>query len=129
YTNGARGIWFWSGRMWDAEDLFAVNKVVRAIEPIENVIVNGNLVGNWAQVKGPGRVSGMRLHDEMVLLIADYYGHTNGEVKLRLNVPKGGTVTDLLDEGKVIMKLMPGKDNLIVNLNGKRARLLRINPK
>src|SRR5699024_10307630 len=87
YTNGARGIWFWSGRMWDAEDLFAVNKVVRAIAPIENVIVNGNLVGNWAQVKGPGRVSGMRLHDEMVLLIADYYGHTNGKVKLRLNVP------------------------------------------
>jgi hypothetical protein len=27
---GARGIWFWSGRVWDIESLIAYNRIVRA---------------------------------------------------------------------------------------------------
>src|SRR5699024_575137 len=56
YTNGARGVWFWSSRVWDSEDLIAYNQVVRAIAPVQDVITKGRPTGNLAVVMGPGRV-------------------------------------------------------------------------
>ena len=70
YANGARGIWFWSSRMWDSEDLIAYNKVIRAIAPVEDIITNGDLVGTSATIEGAGRVSGMKLGSRMMLLVA-----------------------------------------------------------
>ena len=47
YTNGARGVYFWSGRVWDTESLIAYNHVVRAIAPVERLILEGELAANW----------------------------------------------------------------------------------
>jgi hypothetical protein len=128
YANGARGIWFWSSRMWDAEDLIAYNKVIRAIAPVEDIITNGDLAGASATVQGPGRVSGMKLGSRMMLLVADYFGKSDGTLKMQLNVQATSSLRDLMT-GKTIGKvLLPGKQTVNIPLNGQRARLLEIAP-
>jgi hypothetical protein len=128
YANGARGIWFWSSRMWDAEDLIAYNKVIRAIAPVEDVIVNGDLVGASATVQGVGRVSGVKLGSRMMLLVADYFGKSDGTVKVQLNLPAKSSVRDLFT-GKIVNASLPaGIQTIFVPLNSERARLLEIAP-
>jgi hypothetical protein len=128
YCNGASGIWFWSSRMWDSEDLIAYNKVIRAIAPVEEVIVDGQLVGKDAAVDGPGRVSGMKLDGRMVLLIADYYGKTDGSVRLTLNLSKPSTLRDLFTGQSVGGPLSVGEQKIVIQLEEARARLLELVP-
>jgi len=127
YTNGARGIWFWSSRMWDSEDLIAYNKVLRAIAPVEEVIVNGDLIGSAATIQGAGRVSGMKLGSKMVLLAADYFGKSDGTLQLQLNLPAKSTLRDLMSD-EVVEVLLPGKQTVSIPLNGQSARLLEVVP-
>jgi hypothetical protein len=128
YANGSRGIWFWSSRMWDSEDLIAYSKVIRAIAPVEQVIVNGQLIGSDAQIQGPGRVSGMKLGARMMLLAADYFDKSGGTLKLRLNLPAPSTLRDLFT-GQTLGQELPSGDQIVsIPLNGQRARLLEVVP-
>jgi hypothetical protein len=128
YANGSRGIWFWSSRMWDSEDLIAYNKVIRAIAPVEDVIVKGDLVGTAATIEGAGRVSGMKLGSKLVLLAADYFGKSTGTLKLKINVPAKSTLRDLITGETVSKVLSPGWQTVSIPLNGQRARLLEVAP-
>jgi hypothetical protein len=124
YANGSNGIWFWSSRMWDSEDLIAYNKVLRAIAPVEDVIVKGDLVGSSATIDGAGRVSGMELGNRMMLLAADYFGKSDGTVKINLTLPAKSTLRDLFTGETIGKVLLAGKQNVSIPLNGQRARLL-----
>lgn len=128
YANGARGIWFWSSRMWDSEDLIAYNRVIRAIAPVEDVIVGGSLIGSDANIEGAGRVSGMKLGNRMVLLLADYFGKSDGTLKLQVDVPVKSSLRDLMTNESVGKVLLPGKQTINIALNGQRARLLEVAP-
>jgi len=128
YTNGARGIWFWSSRMWDSEDLIAYNKVIRAIAPMEDVIAKGDLVGVGATVVGAGRVSGMKLGSKMVLLAADYFDNSDGTLKLQLNIPAKSALRDLITGETIGKVLLPGKQIVNIPLDGQHARLLGVAP-
>ena len=54
FLNGARGIHFWSDRYWDGEYLVAYNQAVRAVAPIEDIIVDGKLY-DGAKAEAPAR--------------------------------------------------------------------------
>ncbi len=126
YTNGARGHYFWSSRVWDCESLIAYNEAVRAIGPVEDLIVDGELVGEAASMDPPGRLSGMQHGDEMVLLVSDYFGRSKGMLRLRLRAQARSAVRDLLT-GEVIAAEVPaGEQELTVSLGGSRARLLHV---
>jgi hypothetical protein len=128
YANGSNGIWFWSSRMWDSEDLIAYNKVIRAIAPMEDVIVKGDLVGSSATIAGEGRVSGMKLGNRMMLLAADYFGKSDGFLKINLTLPIKSQLRDLLSGETVGKVLSAGKQTVTLPLNGQRARLLEVVP-
>jgi len=128
YCNGARGIYFWSSRVWDSESLIAYNRVVRAIAPVERVLVDGGLVGNAARAESPGRVSGIRRGAEMVLLVADYFRRTDGTVKLTLQMPARSEIRDLLTGEIVSAAIQPGERVLPVPLGENPARLLHVHP-
>jgi len=128
YTNGSRGIWFWSERAWDSEDLIAYNKVIRAIAPVEDIIVDGDLVGQSAIVDGPGRISGMKLDSKMVLLASDYFSKSDGSIKLHLDIPKKSTLRDLFSGETIGVPLDAGSQTVSIPLNGQRARLLEVLP-
>jgi hypothetical protein len=128
YTNGADGIWFWSERVWDAEDLIAYNRVIRAIAPVEDVIADGQLVGNMATVQSPGRLSGMKLGNRMVLLAADYEHKSNGTLQLHLDLQAKSALYDLFT-GKVLLENLPaGKNDISLPLNGAPGRLIEVRP-
>lgn len=127
YLNGARGVWFWSSRVWDVENLVAYNRVVRALAPVEDALIQGQLVGDAAQIEGEGRVSGIRHAEDILLLAADYFGRASGRLKVRLQVPARSQVQDLLG-GQVIGEVAAGEQVLEIPLQGARARLLHVRP-
>lgn len=129
FCNGARGVWFWSSRMWDSESLIAYNKVVRALAPVEDVIVDGNLIGDAVAVVGPGRISGVKLDGRMVLLAADYLRETNGSIKLRPNLTGEFTLIDLFTGKPLDPQPAAGEQTMTIPLEGGRARLLEARPK
>jgi hypothetical protein len=128
YANGSNGIWFWSSRMWDSEGLIAYNKVIRAIAPVEDVIVNGDLVGSSATIDGEGRVSGMKLGNRMMLLAADYFDQSGGTLKLHLTLPVKSNLRDLMTGETVGKVLAAGQQTVMIPLNGQSARLLEVVP-
>jgi len=128
YTNGARGVYFWSGRVWDAESLIAYNRVIRAIAPVERLILEGELAGQLVSVEEPGRVSGIRCGSEMVLLVADYSRRSDGTLNLRLSAPAASAIRDLLTGQVVAGRIPSGPSTVPIDLAGARARLLHLDP-
>lgn len=128
YANGARGVYFWSSRVWDAESLIAYNRVVRAIAPVEALIIGGEPVGEAASVDAPGRVSGIRRAGEMLLLVADYFRRSEGALDVHLTAPAPSRVRDLLT-GQIVAERVPGgKSTLRIDLGDAPARLLHLSP-
>jgi len=126
--NLLRGVFFWSGRVWDAENLIAYNRVVRAIASVEKLILEGELAGQAVSVDAPARVSGIRRQSEMLLLVADYFRRTDGTLNLRLSTSTASRIRDLLT-GKVVTKRIPAGDFTVpIELAGARARLLLVYP-
>lgn len=128
YCNGARGVYFWSSRVWDSESLIAYNRVVRAIAPVEEILINGELVGDAARADAPGRVNGIRQGEEMILLAADYFGRTDGTINLTLQLPARSEIRDLLDGKPLTREIQPGERRFPVSLGNNRARLLHVHP-
>lgn len=128
YANGARGVYFWSATTWDSEDLIAYNRVVRAIAPVEDLILEGKLVGGAVTAAAPARVSGIRRGGEMLLLAADYFRRTDGVIELGLTLPGHSRVRDLLTGEILAADLAAGKQSLAVPLGSARARLLHVLP-
>lgn len=122
FANGSRGIQFWSGRLWDSELLAAYADAVRALGPVEDLLMEADLL-EGAQVQGAGRVSGVTTGDEMVILVADYLEEAGGTVTVKLPVNAAMTATDL-ETGET---LQVGADGtLTVPLVGVKARLLHV---
>lgn len=122
FANGARGMNFWSGRVWDAENLAAYSRAIRNIEPVEDIILAGELL-EGARVQGEGRVSGVTADGEMVILVADYHQDAGGHVTVTLPVDGVMTATDL-DTGE---ELRVGADGqLTVALEAERARIFHV---
>lgn len=124
--NGSRGLYFWSERVWDTEDLIGFNTAIRGITGVEDIIVDGSLVGERAVVMGPGRLSGMYLDAEMVLLAADYFGKSNGSVVIRIDVYRPSHLQDLLTGEVLSERLRAGVHTVRIDLKGERARLLHL---
>jgi len=128
FLNGARGIHFWSGRYWDAEYLLAYNQAVRAVAPIEDIIVDGKLY-DGAKVAAPARVSGMINGNDVALLVGEYYGHGPATVNVTLTAPAAGPVVDTETDEKIgSIGAGPGQ-KIAVKLDGHRSRVLWIRPR
>ncbi len=126
FANGSRGVNFWSGRVWDTESLAAYADTVRAVAPVEDVIVDGELL-EGASAQPPVRISGMRRGDEMVLLVAEYFGTEPLTASVQLP-PRGPcTVTDLTT-GERVAALAAGENSFGVTLDEERARLVHVRP-
>ena len=126
FANGARGVNFWSNRVWDAELMAAYARVIRNIVPVEDLIISGKLL-EGAEIRGTGRISGVVSGDEMLVLAADYVGAGPTELNIRLPVKNRCTATDL-DTGEKVGEISKDKW-LTVPLQTERVRLLHIKSK
>ncbi|MCD6360089.1 MAG: hypothetical protein J7M38_04430 [Armatimonadetes bacterium] len=123
FANGARGMNYWSGRIWDTEMLLAYSDVIHTVGQVEDLIINGELL-EGAQVQGPGRVRGVVRGDEMMVLVSDYRREGDGKVTVTLPVGHAAIATDL-ETGDEVGPVRPG-EALTVPLQGARCRLLHI---
>lgn len=122
FANGARGVQFWSGRLWDSELLAAYADVIRALQPVEDLLMEADLL-EGAQVQGAGRISGVTSGDEMVILVADYRREAGGAVTVKLPVDAAMTATDL-ETGETLAVAADG--TIRVPLEGVKARVLHV---
>lgn len=128
YCNGARGVYFWSGRVWDAESLIAYHEVVRAIAPVEDIILEGVPLGVGLKVDDPGRLSGLRLGNSALLLLADYRGQGARTLTLNLDLPVRSQLVDRLSGEILASELPAGPRRMQVSLGESPARLLHVLP-
>lgn len=126
FCNGARGVYFWSGRVWDTETLSAFAHAIRNVAPVEDIIVDGDLL-DGVVAEPEARVSGMRKGDRMLVLVADYHGSNGQTVQLTLPVEKPSMVIDQ-DTGRTAGEVTPEKRSLDIKLGADRARLLLVRP-
>jgi hypothetical protein len=102
--------------------------VIRALMPVESILVEGELVGERAGVDGPGRVSGIRRGNDLVLLVADYRGVCRGSVKLNLDISVRSEIRDLMADAVFTASVATGKQKMDVPLEGSRASLFHVRP-
>ncbi len=125
FCNGSRGVNFWSGRVWDADLLAGYARAIRAVAPVEDILVDGDLFP--PEVRGGGRTSGMKRGDDIVLLVADYHGDTDGVVTVKLKLDKPMRALDL-DSKEEVGQLEGGETDFAVELGDERARILHLRP-
>lgn len=126
FCNGSVGVNLYSNRVLDADLLAGFARAIRAVAPVEDILVDG--IPFDAEVIGPGRVSGMRLGEEIVLLVADYYGDGDGSVTVKLPLASRMRVFDL-DRARALGPAGPGEVvSLRVELDDQRARILHLQP-
>jgi hypothetical protein len=126
FANGARGVNFWSNKIWDAELMAAYARVIRNIAQVEDLIISGKLL-EGAEIESPGRISGVASGNEMLVLAADYLGTGPTELDIRLPVKSRCVVTDL-DTREKLGDISSGKW-LTIPLATERARLLHVKPR
>jgi len=125
FANGARGMNFWSNRVWDAELMAAYARVLRDIAPVETLIISGKLLDS-AEIESPGRISGVINGGEMLVLVADYLRTSPTELGIKLPVKNRCVVTDL-DTCEEIGKIS-NDEWLTIPLHTERARFLHVGP-
>jgi hypothetical protein len=128
YANGARGLNFWGGKLWDTEVLAAYSRAIRNIAPVEDIIVDGELLAG-ATAEPAARISGMRRGNEMLLLVADYW-KPSGAKAIQVTVPVAveSRVVDL-DTGRDVALVQPGRNAFTVDLDRQLARVFHVRPK
>jgi len=124
FANGSRGVNFWSGRVWDAETLAAYARAIRMVAPVENTIVDGQLV-EGVRCEPAMRISGMRRGDDLFLLIADYHRREPRAVTVELPITKAATVVDLAT-GRPLARLAAGERRFTLAFDGELAKALHI---
>jgi hypothetical protein len=127
FANGARGLHFWSGKLWDTELLAAYARVIRNVAPVEDIILEGDLLAGAAA--GPAaRVSGVRHGNQMLLLVADYWKPPGTKVlEVTIPVDVESRVIDL-DTGREAALVKPGRSSFTVDLDRELARIFHVCP-
>jgi hypothetical protein len=128
FANGSRGLLFWSSRVWDTETLAAYADAVRIVAPIEDVIMDGELI-EGVTTEPAARVSGMIKGDTMFLLVADYSGALNGKfVKITVPITRASKVMDLTTK-RDAAELAPGASSFTVQFDHSGAMAFVVRPK
>ncbi len=126
FANGARGILFWSSRVWDTEGLLGYADAIRIATPVEDIIVGGKLL-EGVKTQPEVRVSGVQNDKGIFLLLGDYQGSMKGKaVTLTVSVDRAMSVVDLVT-GKEVAKLAPDANSFQIEFKeaGSRAFSLR----
>ncbi len=125
YANGARGVHFWSGRVWDTESLAALARAIRIVAPVEDVLVDGELI-DGVTTDPPVRVSGMRCGREAFLLLADYRSPTPRTVTVHLGGDASRTEVVDAESRRPAAVLTGGEQTFEITLPPRGARALHV---
>lgn len=126
FANGARGVYFWSGRLWDAETLAAYADAIRMASCVEQIICDGDIISG-IHADPPMRISGMTYDGETFLLVADYGKSTQGNVTITLSSPIMARVIDLSSSSVIAETDRDGR-TFTIRFDRERAKALHLQP-
>lgn len=121
--NGGRGVAYYTSEGFDGADLRAVAQAIAIVQPIEDLILEGELLDltdfhcDRAQV----RLGGVRCGNQAVLLVSEYDWPGTLECRVTLPARVNGPVYELTPEGRREVPLADG--GLTVALDQLRARV------
>ncbi len=120
---GGRGAAYYTQSGFDAADMRAVADVVAMLTPVEDVIMNGELLEGGACDLETVRLSGVEDGTQAVLLLAEY--ETAEPVECTVTLPEGfaGQVYELTPYGSQPVEV--GDGTITVGLDEVRARAYR----
>ena len=120
--NGALGVQFWSERYWDGETILGLHRALRALQPVEQSLLNG-APSNAVTGQGWARIASVQTSDEIVTLVSrDVSGNELEEIRVQLSWP--ATVDDP-ETGEILGTLEVGERLLPVNIGDSMARIIR----
>ncbi len=116
--NGGRGAAYYTHSGFDAADLRAVSQVVAMLRPVEDIIIEGQLLQGASCDLESVRLGGVRAGDRALLLVSEY--DTPGEVSCTVRPPEGlHGAAELTPQGA-----MPAREDVLdVTLDELRARV------
>ena len=127
FANGSRGVLFWSGRVWDTENLAAYSRAIRNVTPVEDIILDGTLLDR-VTTHPKTRISGMKDGNHLFLLVSDYFDRLKGKtVTITLPISVKSSVIDL-DTGETVAQVSPSAPSFKIDLSKDLARPLHIVP-
>ncbi len=121
--NGGRGVTYYTNWGFDAADLRAVSQAVAIVGPIEDLIMDGQLLDLdefHCECEGV-RLGGIRAGDQVALLVSEYETPTDIECSVRLPEGVTGEVYELTSAGRQAVEVAGG--TLEVTLDDTRARV------
>jgi hypothetical protein len=118
--NGGRGLAYYTSDGFDAADLRAVSQAIAALGPVEDLIMEGDLLEGAQCNRDSVRLGGIRSGDQAVLLVSEY--DTPGQVQCTVTLPADlrGSVAELTPTGQQPLTAADGA--ITVTLDGARAR-------
>ncbi len=125
FLNGAYGFTTWPWLGWDALDMRRLAEVMNMVRPLEDIIVDGEVMTDLRVSGTHMRAAGLRLGNDAAILISDYYHETLPEAELTLNVPAAAKLYDVSDR-TLLAELHPGKNQVKLGTYGEQARLLAV---
>jgi hypothetical protein len=127
FLNGARGFTSYTWYGFDGIALKYMTEALRMLVPVEDIIMDGDLLENIGSSNAQAKVCGMKSGKETLLLVRDYFSDKKIITTLTLPRKTTGDVIDM-ESGRKLGALTNGKQ-FKVTLDKKRVRLLYIGPR
>lgn len=123
FSQGCQGIIIWSpySSLEGALSFKYIAQAVRAVAPVEDVIIHGKLIKDPLTSNSRVHAQGITYQHRTVILVADYTsGKVTTDITYKVNAPR--SVVDL-ETHKVVGHLTPSQNTFNVTLNQRRALL------
>lgn len=123
FLNGSMGFTTWPYNGWDAQDLKYVSQVMNLVVPIEDLLVDGEVMAGLGTSDEQVRAVGLVRGGEAAILVSGYYHAGLPAVTLKLVSPAAAKLFDLAT-GAELAAVKAGENALALPPYPEQARLL-----
>jgi hypothetical protein len=123
FLNGSMGFTTWPYNGWDALDLKYVSQVMNLIVPIEDLLVDGEVMTGLGTSDKEVRAVGLVRGGEAAILVSGYYHAGLPALTLKLTSPGAAKLFDLAT-GEELAKVTAGDNAIALPTYKEQARLL-----
>ncbi len=126
--NGGRGVAYYTSKGFDGADLRAVSEAVAIAQPIEDMIMDGQLldVDEFRCEREGVRLGGIRAGDQVALLVSEYDSPTGVECTVQLPEGVTGEVHELTPDGKQPAQVAGGTLDVVLDSTHARVFLMTL---
>lgn len=123
FLNGSMGFTTWPYNGWDARDLKYVSQVMNLLAPLEDLLLDGEVMAGLGTSDEQVRAVGLAKCGEAAILVSGYYHAALPAVTLKLTSPAAAKLFDVAT-GEVLAEVKAGENAIALPAYPEQARLL-----